>query len=76
MIIDFIIEDLMLNSYLQKNFHTLLFETIISFKTVCPTGSTIEIGMLVPSFPISIALPVSQSSFIKWLFFCVGENDE
>lgn len=23
MIIDFIIEDLMLNSYLQKNFHTL-----------------------------------------------------
>ena len=24
MIIDFIIEDLMLNSYLQKNFHTLL----------------------------------------------------
>ena len=28
MIIDFIIEDLMLNSYLQKNFHTLaeLFE--------------------------------------------------
>lgn len=26
MIIDFIIEDLMLNSYLQKNFHTLFFE--------------------------------------------------
>jgi hypothetical protein len=26
MIIDFIIEDLMLNSYLQKNFHTLLKE--------------------------------------------------
>ena len=25
MIIDFIIEDLMLNSYLQKNFHTLKF---------------------------------------------------
>lgn len=25
MIIDFIIEDLMLNSYLQKNFHTLIF---------------------------------------------------
>ena len=25
MIIDFIIEDLMLNSYLQKNFHTLYF---------------------------------------------------
>ncbi|SEU21880.1 hypothetical protein, partial [Enterocloster clostridioformis] len=25
MIIDFIIEDLMLNSYLQKNFHTLPF---------------------------------------------------
>ena len=25
MIIDFIIEDLMLNSYLQKNFHTLAF---------------------------------------------------
>ena len=25
MIIDFIIEDLMLNSYLQKNFHTLLY---------------------------------------------------
>lgn len=25
MIIDFIIEDLMLNSYLQKNFHTLVF---------------------------------------------------
>ena len=25
MIIDFIIEDLMLNSYLQKNFHTLEF---------------------------------------------------
>ena len=24
MIIDFIIEDLMLNSYLQKNFHTLV----------------------------------------------------
>ena len=24
MIIDFIIEDLMLNSYLQKNFHTLM----------------------------------------------------
>ena len=24
MIIDFIIEDLMLNSYLQKNFHTLI----------------------------------------------------
>ena len=27
MIIDFIIEDLMLNSYLQKNFHTLDFFT-------------------------------------------------
>jgi hypothetical protein len=27
MIIDFIIEDLMLNSYLQKNFHTLAFPT-------------------------------------------------
>ena len=26
MIIDFIIEDLMLNSYLQKNFHTLYNE--------------------------------------------------
>jgi len=26
MIIDFIIEDLMLNSYLQKNFHTLGIE--------------------------------------------------
>lgn len=26
MIIDFIIEDLMLNSYLQKNFHTLYLE--------------------------------------------------
>ena len=26
MIIDFIIEDLMLNSYLQKNFHTLIFD--------------------------------------------------
>ena len=26
MIIDFIIEDLMLNSYLQKNFHTLLYK--------------------------------------------------
>nr|DAV22284.1 MAG TPA: hypothetical protein [Caudoviricetes sp.] len=25
MIIDFIIEDLILNSYLQKNFHTLSF---------------------------------------------------
>ena len=28
MIIDFIIEDLMLNSYLQKNFHTLKEEML------------------------------------------------
>ena len=28
MIIDFIIEDLMLNSYLQKNFHTLTLEIL------------------------------------------------
>ena len=28
MIIDFIIEDLMLNSYLQKNFHTLVEEIL------------------------------------------------
>ena len=31
MIIDFIIEDLMLNSYLQKNFHTLNTDE----KTIC-----------------------------------------
>ena len=30
MIIDFIIEDLMLNSYLQKNFHTLESYRIIN----------------------------------------------
>ena len=29
MIIDFIIEDLMLNSYLQKNFHTLIKNIIL-----------------------------------------------
>jgi len=36
MIIDFIIEDLMLNSYLQKNFHTLfiavLYDDILNDK--------------------------------------------
>ena len=34
MIIDFIIEDLMLNSYLQKNFHTLDYLFISSHKPV------------------------------------------
>lgn len=39
MIIDFIIEDLMLNSYLQKNFHTLakattVIDAKISFRRV------------------------------------------
>lgn len=33
MIIDFIIEDLMLNSYLQKNFHTLIYDVLLSYHT-------------------------------------------
>ena len=32
MIIDFIIEDLMLNSYLQKNFHTLEYTESLCYK--------------------------------------------
>lgn len=32
MIIDFIIEDLMLNSYLQKNFHTLFYMLTLSLR--------------------------------------------
>ena len=39
MIIDFIIEDLMLNSYLQKNFHTL----------------SIDIGPSPPSFELILS---------------------
>ncbi|MCI7302672.1 MAG: hypothetical protein MR704_13215, partial [Clostridia bacterium] len=35
MIIDFIIEDLMLNSYLQKNFHTLFQWLLQSRHTLC-----------------------------------------
>ena len=41
MIIDFIIEDLMLNSYLQKNFHTLIkefFNCNVSFPCKYPVS--------------------------------------
>ena len=42
MIIDFIIEDLMLNSYLQKNFHTLIREAKNELKTTIKVLSKFE----------------------------------
>ena len=41
MIIDFIIEDLMLNSYLQKNFHTLHED-----KFICCPVSDKQFGLI------------------------------
>lgn len=56
MIIDFIIEDLMLNSYLQKNFHTLFLWML---------SASLKLEKDVFSYPIVWILEI-RSGRIMW----------